>query len=147
MTTYAYSSESPADVKAGLLIVPVFQGPKPGPGVRETGLAKAYADAKLTGKKGEAVLVTRRDRDRFAAGAVLLVGVGPKDELTIEGMRRALGRAAGTARRFGSVATTFPQAFGARQARRRRPGGRRGPRARRLPLRSLSHEARRRRPA
>ena len=31
-------------------------------------------------------------------------------------MRRALGRAAGTARRFASVATTFPQAFGARQA-------------------------------
>ncbi len=116
MTTYAYSSESPADVKAGLLIVPVFQGPKPGPGVRETGLAKAYADAKLTGKKGESVLVTRRDRDRFAADAVLLVGVGPRDEVTIEGMRRALGRAAGTARRFGSVATTFPQAFGTRQA-------------------------------
>ena len=116
MTTYAYSSETPADVKAGLLIVPVFQGPKPGPGVRETGPARAYADSKLTGKKGESVLVTRRDRDRFAAGAVLLVGVGPKDELTIEGMRRALGRAAGTARRFASVATTFPQAFGARQA-------------------------------
>ena len=52
VTTYAYSSESPADVKAGLLIVPVFQGPKPGPGVRETGLAKAYADAKLTGQEG-----------------------------------------------------------------------------------------------
>ncbi|MGZ8596814.1 MAG: leucyl aminopeptidase family protein, partial [Actinomycetota bacterium] len=116
MTTYAYSSESPADVKAGLLIVPVFQGPKPGPGVRETGLAKAYADAKLTGKKGESVLVTRRERDRFAAGAVLLVGVGPKDELTIEGMRRALGRATATARRFGSVATTFPQAFGVRRS-------------------------------
>jgi len=65
VTTYAYSSESPADVKAGLLIVPVFQGPKPGPGVRETGLAKAYADARFTGKKGESVLVTRRDRDRF----------------------------------------------------------------------------------
>ena len=32
VTTYSYSSESPADVKAGLLIVPVFQGPKPGPG-------------------------------------------------------------------------------------------------------------------
>ena len=116
MTTYAYSSESPADVKAGLLIVPVFQGPKPGPGVRETGLAKAYADARFTGKKGESVLVTRRDRDRFAAQAVLLVGVGPKGDLTIGGMRRALGRAAATARRFGSVATTFPQAFGARQA-------------------------------
>ena len=51
MTTYSYSSESPADVRAGLLIVPVFQGPSPGPGVRETGLAKVYADAKHTGKR------------------------------------------------------------------------------------------------
>ena len=48
MTTYVYSNESPADVKAGLLIVPVFQGPKPGPGVRETGLSKAYGAARLT---------------------------------------------------------------------------------------------------
>ncbi|MDH4111100.1 MAG: leucyl aminopeptidase [Actinomycetota bacterium] len=116
MTTYSYSSESPVDVKAGLLIVPVFEGPKPGPGVRETGLARAYADAKLSGKKNETLLVTRRDRDRFAAGAVLLVGVGPKEDFTLSGMRRALGRVAGTARRFGTAATTFPQAFGARQA-------------------------------
>jgi leucyl aminopeptidase len=103
-------------VRAGLLIVPMFEGTKPGPGVRETGLAKAYADARHSGKRGESVLVTRRDRDRFAADASLLVGVGPKDEFTIEGMRRVLGRAAGTARRFGTVATTFPQAFGSRQA-------------------------------
>jgi leucyl aminopeptidase len=116
VTTYAYSSESPADVKTGLLIVPVFQGPKPGPGVRETGLAGAYADSRHTGKPGEAVLVTRGGRDRFAADAVMLVGVGPRDEFTVEWMRRALGRAAGTARRFGRVATTFPQALGARQA-------------------------------
>ncbi|MGH2540962.1 MAG: leucyl aminopeptidase [Actinomycetota bacterium] len=116
MTTYSYSSESPADVRAGLLIVPVFQGAKPGPGVREIGLANAFANAKLTGKKGEAVLVTRRDGDRFTADAVLLVGVGPKEELTVEGARRVLGRASATARRFSTVATTFPQAFGARQA-------------------------------
>jgi leucyl aminopeptidase len=116
VTTYAYSSESPAEIRVGLLIVPVFEGPTPGPGVRETGLAKAYADAKHTGKRGQTLLVPRRDRDRFAADAVLLVGVGPKRELTIDGARRALGRAAGTARRFGTVATTFPRAFGTRQA-------------------------------
>ncbi len=116
MTTYSYSSESATDVKTGLLIVPVFEGPKPGPGVREAGLAKAFTDAKHTGKRGEAVLVTRRDGDRFAAAAVLMVGVGKKEELTIEGARRVLGRAAATARRFGTVATTFPQIFGARQA-------------------------------
>ncbi|MEX0650601.1 MAG: M17 family peptidase N-terminal domain-containing protein, partial [Actinomycetota bacterium] len=88
MTTYSYSSESAAEVKAALLIVPVFEGLKPGPGVRETGLAKAFADAKHTGKRGEALLVTRRDRDGFAAGAVLLVGAGAKDEFTVEAARR-----------------------------------------------------------
>jgi leucyl aminopeptidase len=116
VTTYSYTSESPARVEVGSLIVPVFQGPKPGPGVRETGLARAYAAARHTGKRGETLLVTRRDRDRFAADAVLLVGVGPKDEFTVEAARRALGKAASTARRFGSVATTFPLAFGARRA-------------------------------
>jgi leucyl aminopeptidase len=93
------------------LIVPVFQGPRPGPGVRESGLASAYADAKLTGKAGEHLLVTKRPGDRFAAGAVLLVGVGPKDAFTIDVARRAMGRAAATARRFGSVATTLALAF------------------------------------
>ncbi len=116
MTTYSYSSESAAEVKAALVIVPVFEGPKPGPGVRETGLAKAFADAKHTGKRGEALLVTRRDRDWFAAGAVLLVGVGKKEDFTVEAARRALGRAATTGRRFGTVATTFPQAFTAAKA-------------------------------
>jgi leucyl aminopeptidase len=116
VTTYAYSSQSATEVRAGLLIVPVFQGPRPGPGVRETGLAKAYGAARHTGKRGESLLVTRGDRARFAADAVLLVGVGPKEAFTVEGARRALGRAATTARRFGTVATTFPLAFGARRA-------------------------------
>src|SRR5439155_11815840 len=128
VTTYAFSTESPADVDAGLLILPVFEGGDPGPGVRETGLRDAFGAAKLTGKKGETLLVTGRDRvgDRdgaggrdgagFAAGAALLVGVGPKAEFDVTALRRALGRAAGTARRFGSAATTFPLALGARHA-------------------------------
>ena len=84
MTTYSYSSDAPGEIRTGLLIVPVFQGPAPGPGVREMGLADAYAGAKLTGKKGEHLLVTARSGDRFAAGAVLLVGVGPKAEFTVD---------------------------------------------------------------
>jgi leucyl aminopeptidase len=121
VTTYAFSTQSPADLAAGLLILPVFEGGEPGPGVRETGLRDVFAAAKLTGKKGETLLVTGRERsgarDRgFAAGAALLVGVGPKAEFDLTALRRALGRSAGTARRFGSVATTFPLALGARQA-------------------------------
>ena len=116
MTTYAFSTESPADIDTALLILPVFEGGDPGPGVREIGLRDAFAAARLTGKKGETLLVTGRDADGFAAGAALLVGVGPKAEFDVTALRRAIGRAAGTARRFGSVATTFPLALGARHA-------------------------------
>ncbi len=116
MTTFSYASDPPAAVKTGLLIVPVFEGPQPGPGVKELGLADAYAAAKLKGKRGQDLLVMKRRGDRFAADAVLLVGVGKKAGFTVTAARRALGRVAGTARRFGSVATTVPQSFGARKA-------------------------------
>jgi leucyl aminopeptidase len=114
VTTCSYSTDSPVNVRAGVLVLPVFQGPKgpvPGPGVKEVGLEQAYRDAKLTGKKQENLLVVHRDGDRFAAGAVLLVGAGDKADLTANVIRRVLGRAAGALPRFGSVATTFPQAI------------------------------------
>ena len=114
MTNASFSTDAPATVRAGVLVLPVFQGPVPGPGVKETGLEQAYRDAKLTGKKGENLLVVRRDGDRFAAGAVQLVGVGDKAEVTPAVIRRVLGRVAGTLGRFGTAATTFPQAVGSR---------------------------------
>jgi leucyl aminopeptidase len=110
VTTFSFSAEAPEAVKAGVLIVPVFQGPDFGPGASATGLQKAYRDAKLVGKRGESLLVTKRDGDRFAAGAVLLYGVGPKSEFDAVAMRKALGRAAQSIGRFGHAATTFPQA-------------------------------------
>ncbi len=113
MTTFSYSTDSPANVRTGLLVLPMFHGPKgplPGPGVKEVGLEQAYRDAKLTGKQQENLLVVRRDGDRFTAGAVLLVGAGDKAELTSNVVRRVLGRAASAFPRFGTVATTFPQA-------------------------------------
>jgi leucyl aminopeptidase len=120
MTTYAFSTDAPARVKTGLLILPVFQGekgtPEPGPGVKEAGLDRAFAGAKLSGKRRESLLVPRRDKDRFAADAVLLIGVGPKGDLTPDEIRRALGRVAGRTRRFGSVATSLPLALGVKQA-------------------------------
>ena len=113
MTTCTYSTDSAANVRTGLLVLPMFRGPKgplPGPGVKEVGLEQAYRDAKLTGKKQENLLVVRRDGDRFTAGAVLLLGAGDKAELTSNVIRRVVGRAASTFPRFGTVATTFPQA-------------------------------------
>ena len=117
MTTFSYSTDAPATVRAGVLVLPMYSGPKgplAGPGVKEVGLEQAYRDAKLTGKKQENLLVVRRDGDRFAAGAAMLVGVGDKAELTPTALRRVLGRVAGTLGRFGTAATTFPQAAAGR---------------------------------
>jgi leucyl aminopeptidase len=117
VTTFSYSDASPAEVRAGLLVVPVFQGPVVGSDVRFLGLGRSAADAKLSGRKGEQLLVAKRPGDRFQAGAVLLVGAGPKDRFTVDVARRVLGKAGPVVRRFGTVATTFPSAFGVRQAR------------------------------
>ena len=116
MTTFKTSTLSAREVVADLLIVPVFTGDDVAPGLRETGLAETYAASRLTGKKGESLLVTRRGGDRFAAEAVLLVGVGPKDGFDLTTMRRSLAKALGGARRFPTVATTFALAFPAREA-------------------------------
>jgi leucyl aminopeptidase len=116
VTRFHTSTESAAEVSADLVIVPAFTDGDLGPGLKEVGLADAYAAARLTGKKGEDLLVTRRDGDRFAAKNVLVVGAGAKADLDLTTMRRVLARAAASTRRFPSVATTFARAFGARQA-------------------------------
>jgi leucyl aminopeptidase len=116
VTRFRTSTESAREVAADVLLVPAFTDGDLGPGLKEIGLADAYAAALLTGKKGENLLVPRRDGDRFAAGHVLIVGVGPKDGFDLTTMRRVLGRAAMSTRRFPSVATTFARAFGARDA-------------------------------
>ena len=137
MTTFKTSTESAREIVADLLIVPVFVDAESAPGLRETGLADTYKAARLTGKKGETLLVTRRRGDRFAADAVLLVGVGPRRTSISRRCARTLAKALAGARRFPKVATTFAQAFPARQARRRRAGRRRGDRSGRLPVRPL----------
>ena len=116
MTTFKTSTQSAREVTTDLLIVPVFTGSDVGPGLKETRLAAAYAAARLTGKKGENLLVTRGQGDVFAARAVLLVGVGAKDRFDVTAMRRALAKAVGAARRFPTVATTFAHVFPAKQA-------------------------------
>jgi len=94
VTRFRTSTESAREVAADLLMVPAFTDGEPGPGLKDVGLADAYAAARLSGKKGEDLLVTRRDGDRLAAGAVLVVGAGPKADFDLTTMRRTLGRAA-----------------------------------------------------
>ena len=77
MTTFSFSTDAPAEVKAGVLILPVFQGPEFGPGVKETGLQQVYKDAKLTGKKGESLLVTKRNG--VSQCRCLLIGVPARE--------------------------------------------------------------------
>ena len=63
MTTFKTATKPVREIAADLLIVPVFTGEDVGPGLKETGLADGYAAARLTGKKGETLLVTRRRGD------------------------------------------------------------------------------------
>ena len=109
MVEFAFSTVAPQSLVADVLVLPVFEGPDDGPGVREAGLRGAFAAAKLKGKRGESLFVARRDGDRFAAGAALLVGVGPKADAGPDALRRAIGRVAPRVARFATVATTFSQ--------------------------------------
>jgi leucyl aminopeptidase len=110
VTTFSFSTAPADEVAADVLVLPVFEGPEPGPGVERLGLGDVAAAAKLRGKRGESLLVPRRDGDRFAAGAVMLVGVGDRAKSQPDALRRSIGRVAGQLRKFGSVATTMPQA-------------------------------------
>jgi leucyl aminopeptidase len=103
---------SPAKQRADLLLLPAFQGPEAGPGVREVGRA---LDVEITslleedgfrGSLGE--ISTLPTLGRGEARTVAVLGLGPKDEATSERIRRAAGRAAATAGRYKTVAATVP---------------------------------------
>jgi leucyl aminopeptidase len=111
---FTFSTGAVAAARADLLVLPVFAGPEPGPGVKEVGLQGAFGAAKLTGKRDEQLLVT--DGHRATAAAVLLVGVGERADLDANRLRVALAKAAPTMARFGSVATPLAQSVGGRGA-------------------------------
>ena len=110
MPSFTYSTESPVDVEADVLVLPIFEGPEAGPGVRDVkdiDLLQAYKDAKLTGKRGEVLRVP--SLDAVEAGGIVLLGVGKKADVTPDALRRAIGRAAPALAKQRSVATTLPQ--------------------------------------
>ncbi|GIU98530.1 MAG: putative cytosol aminopeptidase [Actinomycetota bacterium] len=114
MTTFAYSSQSPTAVRADVLVLPVFEGPEPGPGVREVkgvDLMALWRDAALTGKRGEQLLVPNAGNLGVAASSVLLLGVGKRAELKVDDLRRAAGKVARQLAKRGAVATTLAQAL------------------------------------
>ncbi|MBI2238775.1 MAG: leucyl aminopeptidase [Actinobacteria bacterium] len=115
MAEFTYSTQAPGSVPADVLVLPVFEGPEAGPGVRDVkgvDLLGVYAAAKLKGKKGENLLVPNLGNERLAAKAVLLLGLGKRSKATTDTLRRAIGTAAPQLARHESVATTLPQAAG-----------------------------------
>jgi leucyl aminopeptidase len=115
VATFSLSTDAPAQVAADVLVLPVFEGPEPGPGVREirgADLIGAYGGAKLMGKRGEFLLVPNLGLDGVAARSIMLLGVGPRDELSPDALRRAIGRVAPQLGKQATVATTLPQAAG-----------------------------------
>jgi leucyl aminopeptidase len=107
---FTYSTASPAEVDADVLVLPVFEGPEAGPGVKDVkgiDLLQAYKDAKLTGKRGETLRVP--SFGAVEANGILLLGVGKRSEATPESLRRAIGKVAASLAKQRSLATTLPQ--------------------------------------
>ncbi|HYU57660.1 MAG TPA: leucyl aminopeptidase, partial [Actinomycetota bacterium] len=118
MPTFEYSTKAPAEVEADLLIVPVYEGPEAGPGVKEVEKAlgvsvlSTLTDNTLKGKVHEFLILPAYGK--LGAKTVLVVGLGPRREVSADAIRRAAGYAAKWASKYGSVASTLPQAGAAR---------------------------------
>ena len=103
--TFSLASTPPAKAKADLLAVPVFAGRVLGPGAKAVNgalggrLAEFMAEAGFDGKADETLVVPGVS---LGSSAAVLVGLGPKNELTLDGLRRA---AAALARKAGKATT------------------------------------------
>lgn len=113
MTTFDVSYSTAEKAAAELLLLPVFHGPEPGPGVPEVSealgvdLLAAMKDSGSTGKLGDTLWTL--SFGRLKARVVLLVGLGPKAEAGPAQIRRAALRVARDVARYGRVATTLAQ--------------------------------------
>ncbi len=115
MTAFVYSTEAPSAVRADVLVLPVYEGPEAGPGVKDVkgiDLLSLYREAKLKGKAGESLLVPNAGVEALGAASVLLVGLGAKREAGPDAVRRGIGRVARQLVKRTSIATTLAQAGG-----------------------------------
>jgi leucyl aminopeptidase len=105
------SSIPPARMETDLLVLPVFEGLRPGPGVREVGralglnLLDEMRRAGSTGALGDSL--TLSSARRIPARGVLLVGVGDEASADPSVLREVAMRVAGWAREHGELATTL----------------------------------------
>lgn len=121
MPTFTLTIDDLTRVEADLLVLPVFQGPVAGPGVKEASkalgadLLVALGDAKLEGKRGQHLTVPVAGPVSGPASglrgvrSILLVGLGEKKDLDLDGLRDAAGRIAKAVSRYERVATTLAQ--------------------------------------
>jgi leucyl aminopeptidase len=109
------STSTVREARGEVLVLPLYEGSEPGPGVREAGralgvdLAATAKENGVTGKRGESVFVPGLGKMRVKT--LMLLGLGAKKDLAPDSLRRAMGRAAGKIGGFKSVATTLPQAL------------------------------------
>ena len=117
MPAFAFSTDRPTGLAVDVLVLPVFEGPEAGPGVKDVkgvDLLGQFSATGAKGKRGESLLVPTAGVEAPDAKAILLVGVGPKDAASPDVCRRAIGRVARQLARRETVATTLPQIVGAR---------------------------------
>ena len=112
MPTFSFSTERPTTRSVDLLVLPVFEGPTAGPGVSDVkglDLLGLYEASGARGKRGEFLLVPNTGVEGLEAKAVLLLGVGSRDDADADACRRAIGRVAPKLSKRASIATTLPQ--------------------------------------
>jgi leucyl aminopeptidase len=104
------SSTTPEKARVDLLAVAMYADRKPGPGAELGGkaLVRFAEDAGFEAKLGTTIVSPAPAG--IAAKSLLVVGLGKRDELTIDGLRRAGAAIARSARTVRSVATTLADA-------------------------------------
>jgi leucyl aminopeptidase len=111
LPTFAPSSVAPEEAQAELLVLPVYEGPDAGPGVKEVSrvlgsdLIKICRQSNFKGKLGETLTVP--SLGKIKPKVIVLVGVGKRAKVTSDTVRRAAGRVCGSVKGYSSVATTL----------------------------------------
>ena len=114
MIAFSTTAQTAARVRADLLAVPFFADRDPGPGADTVDaalggrLAAFLEEAGFSGKASETLVVPLAARS--LAKAAVLVGLGPRSEVTTDVLRRAAAAVARRASKATSVATTLATA-------------------------------------
>jgi leucyl aminopeptidase len=111
---FELQTTSPTEQRTDLLMLPFFEGPQAGPGMREVGerlgadLVAMLRDNRVKGRLGDTFTIP--SLDRIPAATVLLVGLGRQTEAGPDKIRRATGKVARRTANYARVAATVPQA-------------------------------------